>query len=254
VYRNGDFRAHVVAFERLDNVLTDMLSFPDFKNPNKPEDWVRFKVEFVAYLYKKFARRQIVGRPIDAFCLSSHDQFVAVACRWIDEFGGQGMATAYGVTGRRCYFFDGSPAQICGSNITNAETKSRERDVADPVPPNQRSPQSSLSVGWVHVGRQYRCSANECQNHLDRYDDEGCFTEAWQGGCLKQIRKLVRRSKSDQQLARLAGIGDLIQQVLTCVRIDRSRSVTFNDWHVVIRSHSIGSMLISLEAPHAVHS
>ena len=70
VYRNGDFRAHVVAFERLDNVLTDMLSFPDFKNPNKPEDWVRFKFEFVAYLYKKFARRQIIGRPIDAFCLS----------------------------------------------------------------------------------------------------------------------------------------------------------------------------------------
>jgi hypothetical protein len=70
VYRNGDVRAHVIAFERLDEVLSGMLSFPDFKTPKKPEDLVRFKFEFVAYLYKKFARRQIIGRPIDAFCLS----------------------------------------------------------------------------------------------------------------------------------------------------------------------------------------
>src|SRR6266849_430237 len=66
VYRNGDVRAHVIAFERLDEVLSDTLSFPDFKTPTKPEDLVRFKFEFVAYLYKKFARRQIIGRPIDA--------------------------------------------------------------------------------------------------------------------------------------------------------------------------------------------
>jgi len=70
MYRNGDFRAHVVAFERLDKVLIDFLSFPDFNKPKKPEDWVRFKFEFVAYLYKKFAKREIIGRPIDAFCLT----------------------------------------------------------------------------------------------------------------------------------------------------------------------------------------
>ena len=70
IYRNGDLRAHVVAFERLDQVLIDMLSFPDFRKPKKPEDWVRFKFEFVAYFYRKFARKQIIGTPIDAFCLS----------------------------------------------------------------------------------------------------------------------------------------------------------------------------------------
>jgi hypothetical protein len=70
VYRNGDVRAHVFAFQQLDKVLADMLSFPDFKRPKKPEDGVRFKFEFVAYLYKSFAKRAIIGRPIDAFCLT----------------------------------------------------------------------------------------------------------------------------------------------------------------------------------------
>ncbi len=72
-YRNGDFRAHSVAFERLDRVLADMLSFPDFKRLEKPDDladWVRFKLEFVARFYKKYAKKQIIGTPIDAFCLT----------------------------------------------------------------------------------------------------------------------------------------------------------------------------------------
>jgi len=68
VYRNGDIRGHVVAFERLDKVLIDMLSFPDFKKP-QPEDWVRFKFEVVAHFYKKFARRAIIGTPIDVFSI-----------------------------------------------------------------------------------------------------------------------------------------------------------------------------------------
>jgi hypothetical protein len=70
IYRNGDFRSHVIAFERLDQVLVDMLSFPDFSKPKKPEDWVRFKFEFVAYFYKKFAKGEIIGKPIDAFSLT----------------------------------------------------------------------------------------------------------------------------------------------------------------------------------------
>jgi hypothetical protein len=70
VYRNGDFRSHVVAFERLDQMLTDMLSFPDFERPKRPEDWVRFKFEFVTYFYKRFSTRQIIGKPIDAFSLT----------------------------------------------------------------------------------------------------------------------------------------------------------------------------------------
>jgi hypothetical protein len=68
-YRNGDIRSHTVAFERLDQVLGDMLSFPDFKRPERPEDWVRFKFQFVADFYSKFAKQKIIGTPIDAFSL-----------------------------------------------------------------------------------------------------------------------------------------------------------------------------------------
>jgi len=46
-----------------------MLSFPDFKKP-QPEDWVRFKFEVVAHFYKKFARRAIIGTPIDVFSIA----------------------------------------------------------------------------------------------------------------------------------------------------------------------------------------
>lgn len=74
VYRNGDFRAHAVAFGRLDEVLMEMRSFPDFKPPREPEDWVRFKFEFIAYFYRKFAKRKVIGTPIDAFCLTKGPQ------------------------------------------------------------------------------------------------------------------------------------------------------------------------------------
>src|SRR5437667_5731701 len=70
IYRNGDFRSHAIAFERLDQMLIDMSSFPDFKKPERLEDWMRFKFEFVAYFYKKFVKRQIIGKPIDVFCLT----------------------------------------------------------------------------------------------------------------------------------------------------------------------------------------
>jgi hypothetical protein len=46
-----------------------MLLFPDFKRPEQPEDWVRFKFQFVAYFYSKFAKQKIIGTPIDAFSL-----------------------------------------------------------------------------------------------------------------------------------------------------------------------------------------
>lgn len=74
VYRNGDIRAHVVAFGHLDQVLLGMLSFPDFRKPQEPEDladWVRFKLRFVAQLYKKYGKKELIGTPIDAFSLTN---------------------------------------------------------------------------------------------------------------------------------------------------------------------------------------
>jgi hypothetical protein len=73
IYRNGDFRAHAVAFGRLDEILIDMLSSPNFKQLKTSEDrvnWVRFKMKFVSLLYKNYAKKQIIGTPIDVFCLT----------------------------------------------------------------------------------------------------------------------------------------------------------------------------------------
>jgi hypothetical protein len=71
-YRNGDFRAHVAAWESLDEVFSILFQFPDFKRPSSPSEYgeyVRFKFEFIAYLYKKWAKKVIIGRPIDVIVI-----------------------------------------------------------------------------------------------------------------------------------------------------------------------------------------
>jgi hypothetical protein len=78
VYRNGDFRAHVVAWKLLDTVFERLLMFPDFKPVKTIEDYgkyVRFKFEVIAYFYKHWANKEIIARPIDVFVQPS----------WTDE-------------------------------------------------------------------------------------------------------------------------------------------------------------------------
>jgi hypothetical protein len=72
IYRNGDYRAHVVAWDALSKILDAMQSFPDFKKLCAPEDYedrIRFKLGVIAHIYKKFCRRPTVGGGIDAFTL-----------------------------------------------------------------------------------------------------------------------------------------------------------------------------------------
>lgn len=72
VYRNGDIRSHVVAWETLDRILTDLTQFPDFRAPqNHAEyrDYVKFKFDILAYYYKHWARRRTIAGPIDVFLL-----------------------------------------------------------------------------------------------------------------------------------------------------------------------------------------
>jgi hypothetical protein len=76
-YRNGDFRAHVAAWEELDSILSRLLQFPDFKSPRTLREYgeyVKFKLEIVAYIYRKWARKQIIARPIDVFVLTRESQ------------------------------------------------------------------------------------------------------------------------------------------------------------------------------------
>lgn len=70
VYRNGDIRAHVIAWEAIDKSLGSLLGAPHFKGLSTPDDyvdWVKFKMEVIAMLYERFCSISIIGRPIDAF-------------------------------------------------------------------------------------------------------------------------------------------------------------------------------------------
>jgi hypothetical protein len=73
VYRNGDLRAHVVAWERLDKSLGQLLGLPDFRKMATPDDyveWVRFKMDVIAQFYEEFCTGSIIGRPVDAFAIT----------------------------------------------------------------------------------------------------------------------------------------------------------------------------------------
>jgi hypothetical protein len=69
-YRNGDFRAHAVAWEALDKVLSQLAEFPDFERPTGLAGYakhVKFKFEVIAYFYKHWADKEIIARPIDVW-------------------------------------------------------------------------------------------------------------------------------------------------------------------------------------------
>lgn len=70
--RNGDFRAHIIAWEKLDSILEQLLSFKDFRKPVTDEDYedvVKFKMNIICNLYKKFCTNSIIGTPIDIFTI-----------------------------------------------------------------------------------------------------------------------------------------------------------------------------------------
>lgn len=67
-YRNGDYRAHVAAWKLLDDIFKQLTQYPDFIQPKDPQsyrEYVKFKFEFIAYLYKNWAKKKIIARPID---------------------------------------------------------------------------------------------------------------------------------------------------------------------------------------------
>jgi hypothetical protein len=71
-YRSGDIRAHVAAWETLDVGFGKLRADPAFITLKKAEDyreWVKFRMEVIAYFYKRFARQQLVARPIDVLQL-----------------------------------------------------------------------------------------------------------------------------------------------------------------------------------------
>jgi hypothetical protein len=72
IYRNGDIRPHEAAWKMLDESLGQLLREPGFRQPRTSEDykeWVRFKMEVIAYFYRKYRPRPIIARPIDVFLI-----------------------------------------------------------------------------------------------------------------------------------------------------------------------------------------
>jgi hypothetical protein len=72
VYRNGDIRAHVCAWEAIDKAFIDLLTAPDFRvsgTPGEYERWVEYKMELIAQLYERFCTVSIIGRPVDVFSI-----------------------------------------------------------------------------------------------------------------------------------------------------------------------------------------
>ncbi len=72
IYRNGDIRAHVVAWAQIDQSLGLLLGTQSFRALQSIEDyveWVQFKMELVADFYERFSTESIIGRPIDAFAI-----------------------------------------------------------------------------------------------------------------------------------------------------------------------------------------
>jgi hypothetical protein len=74
VYRNGDARAHVAAWDLLDEIYGRLIHLSkDFKMPESKLEYaryVKFKFEFIAYLYKEWGKQKIIGRPIDLLVLN----------------------------------------------------------------------------------------------------------------------------------------------------------------------------------------
>lgn len=70
IYRNGDIRAHVVAWEIIDKSFGQLLGTPDFRQLQSQDDyvdWVRFKMQLIAGFYERFCTEPIIGGQIDAF-------------------------------------------------------------------------------------------------------------------------------------------------------------------------------------------
>jgi hypothetical protein len=73
IYRNGDIRAHAVVSDILDLAMNEIMKLPDFNRPKDIKeyaDYVKFKFEFISYIYKNWAKKKIIAKPIDIIILT----------------------------------------------------------------------------------------------------------------------------------------------------------------------------------------
>ncbi|MGC2433991.1 MAG: hypothetical protein WA433_09430, partial [Desulfobaccales bacterium] len=84
IYRNGDIRAHFAAWENIDKSFIDLLNEPQFKKLRTVSDyesWVKFKMEIIAYFYKKYCKVSLIARPIDSFSVPTKNMKTIAATK-----------------------------------------------------------------------------------------------------------------------------------------------------------------------------
>lgn len=72
IYRNGDVRAHVVAWSEIDQSLGHLLGQESFRHLSTTADyvdWVKFKMETIARFYERWSTESIIGLPVDCFAV-----------------------------------------------------------------------------------------------------------------------------------------------------------------------------------------
>lgn len=79
-YRNGDIRAHIVLWDKLDEGMLKLFEFRDFSEPTNEKEYglyCKFKLQVISRIYKNWASHKIIGGPIDV---------IVIRCR-IDRTG-----------------------------------------------------------------------------------------------------------------------------------------------------------------------
>lgn len=85
IYRNGDIRTHAIVSEMVDNTMNEILKLPDFNRPKDIKEYaeyVKFKFEYISYIYKKWAQQKIIAKPIDTLILTKKGTLIKKRDKW----------------------------------------------------------------------------------------------------------------------------------------------------------------------------
>lgn len=85
IYRNGELITHVMASEELDKAMSKIMEYPNFNMPTTIElyaDYVKFKFEIISYIYKHWAKKRIISKPIDIIIIKKDGLYEKKKGKW----------------------------------------------------------------------------------------------------------------------------------------------------------------------------
>jgi len=84
-YRNGELITHVMASEELDKAMGKIMEYPNFNRPTTIElyaDYVKFKFEIISFIYKNWAKKKIIAKPIDVIIIKRDGLYEKKKGKW----------------------------------------------------------------------------------------------------------------------------------------------------------------------------